>query len=173
MIDNHKISNDKRLPLLGLAICSLVFVLASLAGVYVFFSPATPIAALIIEPKVFDFGTVSEGQYSTSFTLKNNLRRPISILHAVGSCSCTTVSFRETLIPPGKSVMMTCILDTTGKSGRFQSSLIVGYVLEDVSIIDEETTVKPSYVTIDLRATVKSEIQRVHSNAHSTVVNSQ
>ncbi len=155
MFDNPT-SNDKRLPLIGLVVCLAVFVFASLAAAYLFFfSPSVPAPPLVIEPKVVDFGIVAEGKYEAAFTLKNSSSQPISILHTVGGCSCTTISLRKTLIPPRSAVTVDCTLDTTGKSDSFQSSVIVGYMLGDVSLIDEEMSVKPTYAFVDLRATVE------------------
>lgn len=155
-MEPNNTKSGKRIHFLGLVLCLLVFVLSSSAGVYLFLSaPAVPVPALVVEPKMFDFGVVSEGKYSTTFRLKNTSSQPISVLHVVGGCSCTTLSFREVLIPPHDTVAMECTLDTTGKSETFRSSIMVGYVLGDVSLIDKETTVKPLRTFIDLQATVK------------------
>lgn len=157
MIDNQHTPNRKRRTLFLLIFCLTVFLFSSLTGVYLLFlAPATgTVPALIIEPKEYDFGCVAEGdKYVTSFRLRNTSLHPITILHAVGGCSCTTTSFRETLIPSGKTVVMMCTLDTTGKSDIFRGAIFIGYVLQDISSINDETTVTPLYTVIDLRATV-------------------
>jgi hypothetical protein len=156
MTDIPNAKSSSRLPLFGLVCCSLIFVFSSLAGIYIFLTPAAPVATLVIEPEVFDFGIVTEGQHLASFTLKNTSKQPISILYTVGGCSCTTISLRETLIPPQKTVVMKCTLDTTGMSDTFRGSILIGYVFGDISSINEKTTVEPFHAIVNLQAAVIS-----------------
>ena len=167
MTDCQKSKREKRLPFIGLVLCSLIFVFSSLVGLRIlFFTPSAPVEpafALSVEPTAFDFGVVSKELHSTMFTLKNISEQPISLLYAVASCSCTSISFRETLILPQKTTVMTYNLDATVMSDPFHGSVVIGYVLKDVSSIDSEIIVEPIHTIVSVQATVLSENEQFDS----------
>lgn len=66
-----------------------------------------------VAPPAHDFGTIvqSEGPVSTTFSVKNSGREPLTINRLSTSCGCTTAKMDESPIKPNESREMTVTFD--------------------------------------------------------------
>ncbi len=117
-------------------------------------SSSKNIPPLHVEPAVIDLGEISESIHTTSFELRNVSRKPVSILHATGGCACMEIFFSETLLPPGQSIEITCVLNANGKKGDFRLPIIIEYTPQDILKINENTIIKSNCVFADITGTV-------------------
>lgn len=61
---------------------------------------------------LFDFGSIGATEIAQhDFIIANVGDAPLTIYRAYTTCGCTTADFTSTVIPPGKVVVMTLILD--------------------------------------------------------------
>jgi hypothetical protein len=83
-------------------------------------SKGAPIVKL--DKKVFDFGTVTDGDIvETVFTLTNTGKSPLIITDAKTTCGCTVPSWpKDKPIAPGETTEIKVKFDTNGKGGGRQ-----------------------------------------------------
>lgn len=75
-------------------------------------------AELAVDPQVFDFGTVEEGDtVMATFSLKNSGSAPILFKSIKTSCGCATVSKRPDELPAGGAYDLKVKFRTTGYRG--------------------------------------------------------
>ncbi len=76
--------------------------------------------------KVFDFGTLKEGQKKTyEFVLTNKGKSDLIIRKIKSSCGCTVVKPETKIIKPGKSTKLVTTFNSAGKSGRQRKKIII------------------------------------------------
>jgi len=76
--------------------------------------------------KVFDFGTLKEGQTKTyEFVLTNKGKSDLIIRKIKSSCGCTIVKPETKVIKPGKSTKLVTTFNSAGKSGRQRKKIII------------------------------------------------
>lgn len=81
---------------------------------------------LSFSSKVFDFGTLKEGQSKTyEFILKNNGKSDLIIRKIKSSCGCTIVKPESKIIKPGKSTILKTTFNSAGKNGRQRKKVII------------------------------------------------
>jgi len=71
---------------------------------------------------------VGPGDRPTSqhtFTFRNTGTEPVSIATIKPACSCTTMSYTQTPIPPGGEGVITFAVDLEGRRGRFETYALV------------------------------------------------
>ena len=79
--------------------------------------PGTP--PLVASPASINFGIVEPGsKLSTDVTLLNTSSRPVRILKAQPSCTCTTVDMTNVIIPPRATVQMPISMTTNRNPGK-------------------------------------------------------
>lgn len=84
--------------------------------------------ALAVEPDVVDVGEVSRGSILTrSVTLQNNSENPLEIVDSQSTCSCAISNDVTGRLGPRAKRELRLRWDTTGKSGRSASSVLVRY----------------------------------------------
>lgn len=92
---------------------------------------APGIPPLIASPQNVDFGIVEPGsKLSADITLLNTSAKPIRILRAQPSCTCTTVSMNNVIVPPRGTVQMPISMTTNravGKKVARVQLLVEGY----------------------------------------------
>jgi len=81
---------------------------------------------LSFNSKVFDFGTLKEGQSKTyEFVLTNKGKSDLIIRKIKSSCGCTVVKPETKLIKPGESTKLVTTFNSAGKSGRQRKKVII------------------------------------------------
>ena len=81
---------------------------------------------LSFSSKVFDFGTLKEGQSKTyDFILKNNGKSDLIIRKIKSSCGCAVVKPESKIIKPGESTILKTTFNSAGKNGRQRKKIIV------------------------------------------------
>ncbi|KGL63886.1 DUF1573 domain-containing protein [Polaribacter sp. Hel1_85] len=81
-------------------------------------------ALITLDKKVYDFGTVNEGDIvETSFKVTNSGKTDLVITNAQASCGCTVPVWPKAPIKPGDSGEVKVKFNTTGKPNRQQKSI--------------------------------------------------
>ncbi|MEO0230452.1 MAG: DUF1573 domain-containing protein [candidate division WOR-3 bacterium] len=107
------------------------------------------IFSLIIVPKVFDAGTVSEGTIvNATFYLVNDENEPLFIKSIKPSCGCTYVAQIDRPIGIGDTITISASFNTTGYSGLVHQNIKV--LLKDGR--SEILTIKANVIKTSLSA---------------------
>ena len=116
----------------SLAICALCLGIAAFYYWDLTRFPPQPLPPLIAVPAVIDFGDI-QGQDVVQGTssIKNTTKKPVRLLHAVVSCSCSDVKLRQGELLPGETTELSVTWDLRGRTGTTAASLSIVYVLED------------------------------------------
>ena len=78
------------------------------------------------EKSEHDFGTIKEGpNVETEFVFLNTGNKPIQINSVRASCGCTTPSYSEEPVLPGKKGSIKAVYSTQGRPGAFTKSITV------------------------------------------------
>lgn len=86
----------------------------------------TGIGRIEFTESAFDFGQVKEGAVVEHvFTFNNSGTAPIILSRVSASCGCTTPSYTQTPILPGKSGEIKVIFDSAGQVGKQQKIVTV------------------------------------------------
>ena len=81
-------------------------------------------ALISLDKKVYDFGTVNEGEIvETSFLVTNSGKTDLVITNAQGSCGCTVPTWPKTPIKPGETGTIDVKFNTNGKPNRQQKTV--------------------------------------------------
>ena len=81
-------------------------------------------ASISLDKKVYDFGTVNEGDVvETSFKVTNSGKNNLVITNAQASCGCTVPVWPKAPIKPGESGEIKVKFNTTGKPNRQQKTI--------------------------------------------------
>ena len=81
-------------------------------------------ASISFDKKVYDFGTVNEGDIvETVFVLTNTGKTDLVITNAQGSCGCTVPVWPKAPIKPGKTGDIKVKFNTSGKPNRQQKTV--------------------------------------------------
>ncbi|HLT88957.1 MAG TPA: DUF1573 domain-containing protein [Sphingobacterium sp.] len=87
------------------------------------------------EESVFDFGEVKEGEVIEHvYTYTNTGTAPVILSQVSASCGCTTPSYTQTPVLPGKSGEVKVSFDSNGQVGKQQKIVTI------VSNADERVT---------------------------------
>ncbi|HPR30914.1 MAG TPA: DUF1573 domain-containing protein [Prolixibacteraceae bacterium] len=79
----------------------------------------------VIDNKVFDFGTIKEGDKSDhAFKLSNTGKSDLLIRSVKASCGCTAVK-HENLVKPGETTEIKVVFNSRGKRGRQNKSVVI------------------------------------------------
>ncbi|MDR0348695.1 MAG: DUF1573 domain-containing protein [Tannerella sp.] len=81
----------------------------------------------VTDSATFDFGDIEEagGPVSHTFTVMNNGELPLVISRVVASCGCTTPSWTQEPIAPGKTGEIKVTYDPNGRPNRFTKTVNV------------------------------------------------
>ena len=109
---------------------------------------------IVADPPHVDFGIVAPGTVvSASIKLFNPLDRPVTILAAKPTCTCTTVDMAGKVIPPKGTIEMPMSMKTSHSVGERAAELIVlfqGMEQQMVLRLDAETAYavrgNPAYI---------------------------
>lgn len=98
-----------------------------------------------------DFGTVKEEDEKAdyAFKFKNTTNTPIKLTYVKASCGCTTPSWTQDIIDPGKTGEVKASFGTSGRPGNFNKSITVtakkvdkgGAVIDSVNIHNSVLTI--------------------------------
>ncbi|QBQ40677.1 DUF1573 domain-containing protein [Sphingobacterium psychroaquaticum] len=78
------------------------------------------------ESPVFDFGTVKEGEIVEHiYAFENTGEAPVILSQVSASCGCTTPSYTQTPILPGKKGEIKVSFDSNGQVGKQQKIVTV------------------------------------------------
>jgi len=81
-------------------------------------------ASIAFDKKIYDFGTVNEGDVvKTSFMVTNSGKTDLVITNAKGSCGCTVPEWPKTPIKPGDTAEIKVKFNTAGKPNRQQKTV--------------------------------------------------
>lgn len=81
-------------------------------------------ASISFDKKVYDFGTVNEGDMvETVFVLTNTGKTDLVITNAQGSCGCTVPVWPKAPIKPGQTGDIKVKFNTSGKPNRQQKTV--------------------------------------------------
>ncbi|PQJ72555.1 DUF1573 domain-containing protein [Polaribacter butkevichii] len=81
-------------------------------------------ALISLDKKVYDFGTVNEGDIvETTFLVTNSGKTDLVITNAQGSCGCTVPTWPKTPIKPGETGKVDVKFNTNGKPNRQQKTV--------------------------------------------------
>lgn len=81
---------------------------------------------ITFEEKVFDFGTIVQGEkVSHAFIFKNNGKKSLIISSAQGSCGCTVPEWPKEPIAPGASNRINVVFNSEGKSGLQEKTVTI------------------------------------------------
>ncbi|WP_158837241.1 DUF1573 domain-containing protein [Polaribacter sp. L3A8] len=81
-------------------------------------------ALISLDKKVYDFGTVNEGDIvETSFVITNSGKTDLVITNAQGSCGCTVPTWPKAPIKPGETGTVDVKFNTSGKPNRQQKTV--------------------------------------------------
>ena len=144
---------------MALALTLLAAGLAALAG-----------PQLVVDPEVYDFGTVAEGLLVEAvFTLTNAGDAPLEFSRQPAtSCGCTSAPLPKMVLAPGESMELVAYFDSTNFGGRHirkyvyvysndptaerRTLTIVGYVRDAAPYEGSASTLHAGfYILIDLR----------------------
>jgi len=80
----------------------------------------------VFKEKVFDFGTIKEGEKVThSFILKNEGKNDLLIRRIRTTCGCTVVTPEKKIIKGGESVELETVFNSRGRRGRHSKTITV------------------------------------------------
>ncbi|GHT76745.1 hypothetical protein AGMMS50262_15810 [Bacteroidia bacterium] len=101
-----------------------------------------------------DFGVIEEkgGKVSFDFIVTNEGNEPLVISNVKASCGCTTPSWTQSPIEPGKTGKITATYNPQGRPGRFNKSITV------------TTNASPAPYTLY----IKGEVNRPDANPETT-----
>lgn len=90
----------------------------------------------------YDFGKVKENSaVSTTFTWKNNGRKPMAIKDVVTSCGCTSSNWDKKPILPGKTFSIAAIYNAASVGSFYKTiTVILSNGQEKVFVITGEVT---------------------------------
>ena len=98
---------------------------------------------IVFEENSFDFGTVKEGEtVSRTYTFVNEGKAPIILSQVSASCGCTTPSFTQAPVLPGKKGEIKVSFDSNGQVGKQQK------------IVTVVSNAVPAVTTVQLRGEV-------------------
>ena len=98
---------------------------------------------IVFEENSFDFGTVKEGEtVSHTYTFVNEGKAPIILSQVSASCGCTTPSFTQAPVLPGKKGEIKVSFDSNGQVGKQQK------------IVTVVSNAVPAVTTVQLRGEV-------------------
>ena len=98
---------------------------------------------IVFEENSFDFGTVKEGEtVSHTYTFVNEGKAPIILSQVSASCGCTTPSFTQAPVLPGKKGEIKVSFDSNGQVGKQQK------------IVTVVSNAAPAVTTVQLRGEV-------------------
>ncbi|MEO9570268.1 MAG: DUF1573 domain-containing protein [Polaribacter sp.] len=81
-------------------------------------------ALISLDKKVYDFGTVNEGDIvETVFKVTNTGKTNLVITNAAGSCGCTVPVWPKAPIKPGETGDVSVRFNTNGKPNRQQKTV--------------------------------------------------
>ncbi|WP_298880603.1 DUF1573 domain-containing protein [uncultured Polaribacter sp.] len=81
-------------------------------------------ALISLDKKVYDFGTVNEGDIvETSFKVTNSGKTNLVITNAQPSCGCTVPVWPKAPIKPGETGEVKVKFNTSGKTNRQQKTI--------------------------------------------------
>ncbi|MCG1035427.1 DUF1573 domain-containing protein [Polaribacter sargassicola] len=81
-------------------------------------------ALISLDKKVYDFGTVNEGDIvETVFKVTNTGKTDLVITNATGSCGCTVPVWPKAPIKPGETGDVSVRFNTNGKPNRQQKTV--------------------------------------------------
>lgn len=81
-------------------------------------------ASISFDKKVYDFGTVNEGDFvETVFKVTNSGKTDLVITNAKASCGCTVPVWPKEAIKPGKTGDIKVKFNTSGKPNRQQKTV--------------------------------------------------
>ncbi|ARV14459.1 DUF1573 domain-containing protein [Polaribacter sp. SA4-12] len=81
-------------------------------------------ALITLDKKVYDFGTVNEGDIvETSFMVTNSGKTDLVITNAQATCGCTIPVWPKAPIKPGETGEVKVKFNTNGKPNRQQKSI--------------------------------------------------
>ncbi len=104
-------------------------------------------ASIAFDNKVYDFGTVNEGDIvETEFKLTNTGKTDLVITNAQGSCGCTVPQWPKEAIKPGESSGIKVKFNTSGKPNRQQKTVTLTINTEagrEVLTVKGNVTPKP------------------------------
>jgi len=125
---------------------------------------------LVVDPEVYDFGTVAEGlMVEAVFTLTNAGDAPLEFSRQPAtSCGCTSAPLPKSVLAPGESMELVAYFDSTNFGGRQirkyvyvytndptgerRTLAIVGYVRDAAPYESSASTLHAGfYILIDLR----------------------
>lgn len=89
--------------------------------------PAGAVAAITLDEKTHNFGTISEqgGAVTHSFRFTNTGTAPLVIISATASCGCTRPTYPQKPIAPGKSGVIKVTYLPQGRPGVFDKKIKV------------------------------------------------
>jgi len=81
---------------------------------------------IVFEENAYDFGTVKEGAIvEHTYSFVNEGKAPIILSQVSASCGCTTPSFTQTPVLPGKKGEIKVSFDSNGQVGKQQKIVTV------------------------------------------------
>ncbi len=87
---------------------------------------AAELGKVSFEDAVFDFGTIKEGAVvERIYAFKNEGKSPVILSQVSASCGCTTPSFTQTPVLPGKTGEIKVVFDSNGQVGKQQKIVTV------------------------------------------------
>ena len=95
-------------------------------------------SALVVEPKTFDFGTITResGVVTTTFSLKNQGEQSITVKEISTSCGCTSAFLEKNDIASGETVALDVQFDPNfhkEPQGKFSRTLFI-LTSEDIEV---------------------------------------
>jgi hypothetical protein len=106
-------------------------------------SPQTPPCPIVASPPGADFGVVEPGTVvSATIKLTNPLDRPVTVIKATPSCTCTTIDMEGKTIPAAGTIEMPMSMKTSrsvGKKAAMVTLVFDGVPVPLVVRIDAET----------------------------------
>lgn len=85
--------------------------------------------AAVIPVKFYDFGNVNRTQtVSRAFEIENRGEAPLVISSSYTTCGCTTAELSASVIPPGKSALVTVTFD--GRMSEAGAKVLRGVIFE-------------------------------------------
>ncbi|MFZ4457248.1 MAG: DUF1573 domain-containing protein [Bacteroidales bacterium] len=99
-----------------------------------------------------DFGTISDadGSVSCEFVFTNNGDAPLVISRVTASCGCTTPSWTQEPIAPGKTGFIKATYAAKGRPGAFSKTItVVSNAKEGTVMLNIKGTVQPANASIE------------------------
>lgn len=91
-------------------------------GMIEFMPKDGPQPEIAISESFYDFGSIGPTEVARhEFVIANQGDAPLTIYRAYTTCGCTTAEFSARVIPPGKVVVMTLVLDAGFHDARGQT----------------------------------------------------